>query len=111
MKSFSSVLRSSLPACSVLVCAAPLPAQSDAPVSPSALVAEIAATNPELQFYRDEIAAARAGRHLAGTRPPPEVSVAAGRKRVRDAGLSAEGTTWSVSVAQTFEWPGRLALR
>lgn len=82
-----------------------------APVTPEALVAEIAATNPELQFYRDEIAAARAGARLAGTRPPPELSLEAGRKRVRDAGFAAEGTAWAVSVSQTFEWPGRLALR
>lgn len=83
-----------------------------APVTPDALVAEIATANPELQFYRDEIAAARAGVRLAATRPPPELSLEAGRKRVRDTtGLSAEGTAWAVSVSQTFEWPGRLALR
>ena len=82
------------------------------PVTPDALVAEIAAANPELAFYREEIAAARAGSRLAATRPAPELSLEAGRKRVRDtAGLSVEGTAWSVSVSQTFEWPGRLALR
>lgn len=82
-----------------------------APSTPEALVAEIVAGNPELQFYRDEIAAARAGARLAGSRPPPELSLEAGRKRVRDAGIAAEGTAWAVSVSQTFEWPGRLALR
>ncbi|MDQ5977661.1 MAG: outer membrane protein heavy metal efflux system [Verrucomicrobiota bacterium] len=82
-----------------------------APTPPEALVAEIVAGNPELQFYRDEIAAARAGALLAGSRPPPELSLEAGRKRVRDAGFAAEGTAWAVSVSQTFEWPGRLALR
>jgi cobalt-zinc-cadmium efflux system outer membrane protein len=31
---------------------------------------------------------------------------------VRDfSGLADEGTAWSVSVSQTFDWPGRLALR
>ncbi|HEX2862508.1 MAG TPA: TolC family protein [Lacunisphaera sp.] len=90
----------------------PLPTRAkEEPVSPDALVAGIAAANPELQFYRDEIAAARAGSRLAATRPPPELSLEAGRKRVRDAGLATEGTAWAVSVSQTFEWPGRLALR
>lgn len=82
-----------------------------APTAPEALVAEIVAGNPELQFYRDEVAAARAGMRLAGTRTPPELAIEAGRKRVRDAGFAAEGTAWAVSVSQTFEWPGRLALR
>jgi cobalt-zinc-cadmium efflux system outer membrane protein len=81
------------------------------PLTPDALVAGIVAANPELQFYRDEIAAARAGARLATTRPPPEFSLEAGRKRVREGGLAAEGTAWAVSVSQTFEWPGRLALR
>jgi len=83
-----------------------------AAVSPEALVSEIAAANPELQFYRDEIAAVRAIGRLATSRAAPELSVEAGRKRVRrsiaDVG---DGAVWSVSVAQTFEWPGRLALR
>lgn len=83
------------------------------PVTPGALVADIAAHHPELQFYREEIAAARAGTRLAGTRAAPELAIELGRKRVHDpAGvLTGEGTAWSVSLAQTFEWPGRLALR
>lgn len=83
-----------------------------APVAPDALVTDVTAHHPELQFYRDELAAAEAGARLATTRPPPELSISAGRKQVRDpGGLGAEGTAWSVSVAQTFDWPGRLALR
>ena len=31
--------------------------------------------------------------------------------RARNSGLSAEGTTWSVALAQPFEWPGRMGLR
>lgn len=78
-----------------------------------ALVAEIVAHNPELAFYEAELDAAKAGRKAAGTRENPELSVALGRKRVTDAAglLAGEGAVWSVSVAQTFEWPGRLALR
>jgi cobalt-zinc-cadmium efflux system outer membrane protein len=34
-----------------------------------------------------------------------------GQKRVRGGGVSKEGVAWAVSVQQTFEWPGRLALR
>jgi cobalt-zinc-cadmium efflux system outer membrane protein len=79
----------------------------------STLVREITAKNPELAFYEAELEAAQAGRRAAGTRETPEVAVTVGRKRVTDATgtLAGEGTAWSVSVSQTFDWPGRLALR
>lgn len=82
-------------------------------LSPGAVVAQILAGNPELRFYEAEIAAARAGVRSAGALADTELSVSAGRKRVHDSGgaLAGEGTVWSVSVAQTFDWPGRLALR
>lgn len=78
-----------------------------------ALVAEIAAHNPELKFYEAEIAAARTAGRTAGALADPELALDLGRKRVRDASgaLAGSGTAWSVSVTQTFEWPGRLALR
>jgi outer membrane protein, heavy metal efflux system len=82
-------------------------------MSLSDLVAEIAASNPELHFYENEIAAARAHARGAAAWPEPELAVELGRKRVRG-GLgeaAREGTAWSVSVQQTFEWPGRMALR
>lgn len=83
------------------------------PVALDAVVGEIVARNPELAFYEAEIDAAKAGRTAAGTRENPELSLGLGRKRVTDAAgtLAGEGTAWSVSVSQTFEWPGRLALR
>jgi outer membrane protein, heavy metal efflux system len=86
---------------------------AEPPLDPEALVAEIAQTHPELQFYTAELEAAKADLKLAAMRPAPELSVEAGRKRVRDmsGALAGEGTAWSVSLAQTFEWPGRLALR
>lgn len=92
--------------------AQPAPAPS-APVPVQAVVDEIVTRNPELAYYEAEIAAARAGRKLAATRENPELSLSIGRKRVTDTGglLVGEGTAWAVSVAQTFEWPGRLALR
>jgi cobalt-zinc-cadmium efflux system outer membrane protein len=82
-------------------------------VSLQVVVSDITSKNPEVAFYEAELAAARARRVAAGTRDNPELALDIGRKRVTDAGgaLSGEGTAWSVSVSQTFEWPGRLALR
>ena len=77
------------------------------------LVSEALEKNPELQFYEAEIAAAQAGRKSAGLLPNPELSGSVGHKTAREAssGLTAEGVTWSVSVVQPFEWPGRIGLR
>ena len=77
------------------------------------LTAAIVRQHPELGFYEAEIDAARAGRRAITARPDPELSLSAGQKRVRDprGTLAGEGTTWTVSLTQTFEWPGRLALR
>src|SRR6266702_1067605 len=76
-----------------------------------ALVAETLASNPELNFYKAEIAAARGERQTAGAWANPEVAGTAGSKRSVAAGASGEGLAWSVSVKQTFEWPGRISLR
>lgn len=80
---------------------------------PDDLVAEVLATQPELIFYEAELAAAKAGRTFAGTRADPDLAVQLGHKRVQTLGgvLVGEGTAWSVTLSQTFEWPGRLALR
>ena len=82
-------------------------------VSLGALVAQALRENPELQFYRAELAAAKAGRKAAGLMPNPELSGLVGQKHSRDVntGLSAEGVAWSVSLMQPFEWPGRIGLR
>lgn len=81
--------------------------------APDDLLAEIAGNNPELRFYEDELAAARAALRVSGALDDPELTVEAGHKRVRTAAgtLAGEGTAWSVSLSQTFPWPGRLALR
>ncbi|MCK6501775.1 MAG: TolC family protein, partial [Nitrospira sp.] len=76
-----------------------------------AVVGEALARNPELEFYRAEIAAAKAGLRTARTWRNPEVSAMAGRKTMDGGGLSREGTAWSVSVVQPLEWPGRIGLR
>ncbi len=73
-----------------------------------ALVAEVLARNPELNFYRAEIAAAQGERRTAGTLPNPEVSATLGHKRASGGG---DGVAWSVSAQQTIEWPGRVPLR
>ena len=85
----------------------------DAPIKLDALVAQIATGNPELKFYEAEIAAAKSAARSSATPADPELSLDLGRKRVRDAAgvLAGEGAAWAVSVTQTFEWPGRLALR
>ena len=88
-------------------------AEPEPSVTLDLLVQEIAKNNPELHFYEQEISAAKAGQRVATAWNDPELSVQGGRKRVRDTAgvLAGEGNAWSVSVTQTFEWPGRLALR
>ncbi|MEI6465615.1 MAG: TolC family protein [Verrucomicrobiota bacterium] len=104
-----SVFLLSLSTLSVLPAAEP----STEPLPVDALVADIVAHHPELAYYTAEIDAAKAGRKTSATLAPPELSLEVGRKRVHDAAgnFAGEGATWSVSLAQTFEWPGRLALR
>ncbi len=77
------------------------------------LVSEALEKNPELNFYRAEIAAARGGRKSAGAWQNPEVGAELGQKRAKDSSgaLLGEGAAWAVSVSQTFEYPGRLSLR
>ncbi len=88
------------------------PSSSHDPIaSIDALVSEVWASNPELNFYRAEVAVAKGERRGAAAWANPELSGQLGQKRVRAAGLSDEGTAWAVSVQQTFEWPGRISLR
>src|SRR6266513_2175932 len=78
-----------------------------------ALVDEALEKNPELNFYRAEIAAAKAERKTAGTLANPQLNTQIGQKRVRDGSGTGqgEGAAWSVTVLQTFEYPGRIGLR
>lgn len=89
------------------------PVESTSTVSLSALVSEITAKNPERQFYQEEIAAAKAGVRLSSRLNDPELSFDVGQKRLKDSTGAKidDGAVWSVSVSQTFEWPGRLSLR
>ncbi|HEX2101435.1 MAG TPA: TolC family protein, partial [Candidatus Synoicihabitans sp.] len=98
----------------LLASLAPAGAEESSPaLTLDQVVAEIMATHPERAFYEAEIEAAQAQRRVAATRDRPELSLEGGRLRAHDARgiVTGEGWSWSVSVAQTFEWPGRLALR
>lgn len=75
------------------------------------LVQEALHQNPELNFYISEIGAAKGGLKTAGTIRNPELSTHAGYKNTRDSGASGEGGTFALSADQTFEYPGRVALR
>ena len=115
MHSPFSRLFSSLLLAAACLCAGSATRAENAPESvlPSVLVQEILSKNPELGFYQAEISAAKAGLRSSASLNDPELSLDLGRKRVREANgaIAGEGTTWSVSVKQTFEWPGRIALR
>jgi cobalt-zinc-cadmium efflux system outer membrane protein len=82
-------------------------------LSLDALVAEVLEKNPELAFYRAELAAAKGEQRNATVLANPELSTSLGSKRVKDAAgaVLGEGASWSVALQQPFEWPGRLALR
>lgn len=107
------------PLAGLLLLAAVARAEEAAPPEPvavslTAIVGEITAHNPELKFYEAEIAAVKATARSAATLSNPSLSLSLGRKRIADANTGTflgAGAAWSVSVTQTFEWPGRLALR
>ena len=81
--------------------------------TPEILVREALEKNPELNFYAAGIAAAKGGLKTAGTIRNPEFNSQAGYKNARDdsGGTSGDGAAWSLSVNQTFEYPGRVALK
>ncbi len=88
-------------------------AASDETASLDALVAEALAHNPEAMVYRAEIAAAKGERRTAGEWHNPEVTTDLGVKLVRDfpGNSIGNGPMWTLSATQTFEYPGRIALR
>ena len=89
------------------------PSTTPKEISVEDLVHEALQKNPELNFYRAEIAAAKGGLKTAGTRRNPELNTQAGYKNTRDnsGGMSGEGGTFAMAINQTFEYPGRIALR
>lgn len=69
--------------------------------------------HPELRYFEEEVAAQKGLRTQAGLWKNPEVSGEYGSRRVMDAegGLQGAGETRSISLSQTFEFPGKGSLR
>lgn len=90
----------------------PLAAQA-VPVTVNSLVQKALATHPELRYYEAQVDVARGGRTKAGEIQNPELMTGVGNWRVRDLMTNnvTDGPTWAVQLTQTFEWPGRIALR
>jgi cobalt-zinc-cadmium efflux system outer membrane protein len=83
------------------------------PHSITSLIEEAYQKNPNVHFYEQEIAAARGDRRTAGTWPNPDLSGQIGGKIYNSLGGQYLGTgpVWTVSLTQTFEFPGRATLR
>ena len=83
------------------------------PRSIASFVEEAYQKNPELHFYEQEIAVAQGDRRTAGTWPNPDLSGQIGGKSYNSLAGNYLGTgpVWSVSLTQTFEFPGRVSLR
>ncbi|HEY0803154.1 MAG TPA: TolC family protein [Steroidobacteraceae bacterium] len=83
------------------------------PRSIASLIEEAYEKNPNVHFYEEEIAAARGDRRTAGTWPNPDFSGQIGGKVYNSLGGMYLGTgpVWTVSLTQTFEYPGRVTLR
>ena len=82
-------------------------------VSLSTLVEKTVSNHPELRFYEAEIQAAKGGKKTAGVFTNPDLQTGVGNWRVRELATNqvSDGPTWSVTLTQTIEWPGRIALR
>ncbi len=91
--------------CTAVLAAGPLPLDN--------LVAEALANNAELKSLESGVEEARGQRMQAGFFRNPEVSVEVGGREVRDSEniLQGNGTTFSIAVTQTFEFPGKGTLR
>ena len=81
--------------------------------TPQTLVNQALLRNPELNFFVAEIAAAKGAVRTAGTLRNPELSTELGYKNSREnsGGGSGDGAIVALSFSQTFEYPGRVALR
>ncbi len=76
----------------------------------SAVVSDALKRNPELEFYRAAIAAARGERRTAHEWSNPEVNAELGSKMVRSNQTSA-GPLWTLGFAQPFDFAPRRSLR
>jgi cobalt-zinc-cadmium efflux system outer membrane protein len=91
----------------LLVCASALAE------TPETLVKQALQRNPELNFFVAEIAAAKGAARTAGTLRNPELNTELGYKNSREnsGGASGDGAILALSFSQSFEYPGRIALR
>jgi outer membrane protein, heavy metal efflux system len=91
----------------LLVCASALAE------TPQKLVQQALQRNPELTFFVAEIAAAKGGVRTARTVRNPELNSEVGYKNSREnsGGASGDGAIVVLSLSQTVEYPGRIALR
>jgi cobalt-zinc-cadmium efflux system outer membrane protein len=81
-------------------------------MTPDGLVTQALQQNPELNFYAAEASAAKGAVRTAATIRNPELNTEAGYKNSRDnSGASGDGPALFASFSQTFEYPGRIALR
>jgi len=81
------------------------------PLTIEGIVSQTLARNPEIRYYKAEIAVAKSGRTAAGKLGNPELDLSFGHKRSTSSDAKAEGLAYSVSLAQPIEWPGRIGLR
>jgi len=81
--------------------------------TPQKLVQQALERNPELTFFVAEIAAAKGAVRTAGTVRNPELNSEVGYKNSREnsGGATGDGAMLALSVSQTVEYPGRIALR
>lgn len=100
--------------CVLVLLASSMLAQAGARAwTPDELVAQALANNAELKSYEQSVFAAKGERTQAGFFKNPEVAVEVGGREVRDSEnvLQGNGTTFTVSVTQTLEFPGKGTLR
>lgn len=85
----------------------------DALLTTSALVDQALTSNTELRFYEAEIVAAKGGRRTAAKLANPELGMDLGRKRIKELGgpVEGDGLVYKAQIMQTFDFPGRIALR
>ena len=81
--------------------------------TPQTLVKQALQRNPELNFFVAEIAATKGAVRTAGTVRNPELNSEVGYKNSRESsgGVSGEGAILTLSLSQSFEYPGRIVLR
>lgn len=90
-----------------------LQAQDSGTVSIDSLVEMALNNNAELKSYEAEVSVAKGQRTQAGFFKNPDVSFEMGGREVRDSEnvLQGNGTTMTLSVMQTFQFPGKGTLR